>query len=147
LHSPQRTHAAVLLELLAVDEDDIAGRLLAALAMSPLYCSPPSAMTGTPRARATFDTSWMAVICGTPTPATTRVVQIEPGPTPTLTASAPASAKAAAASAVAMLPPTTSISVSRFSRATISTTARLCPCAVSTTTKSTPASTSVMARL
>ena len=32
----------------------------------------------------------MAVICGTPTPATTRVVQIEPGPMPTLTASAPA---------------------------------------------------------
>ena len=27
----------------------------------------------------------MAVTCGTPTPATTRVVQIEPGPTPTLT--------------------------------------------------------------
>src|SRR5674536_10098 len=36
----------------------------------------------------------MAVTCGTPTPATTRVVQIEPGPTPTLTASAPASTSA-----------------------------------------------------
>jgi hypothetical protein len=33
----------------------------------------------------------MAVSCGTPTPATIRVVQIEPGPIPTLTASAPAS--------------------------------------------------------
>src|ERR1035437_7747577 len=33
----------------------------------------------------------MAVTCGTPTPATTRVVQIEPGPTPTLMPSAPAS--------------------------------------------------------
>ena len=32
-----------------------------------------------------------AVICGTPTPATTRVVQMEPGPMPTLTQSAPAS--------------------------------------------------------
>ena len=46
----------------------------------------------------------MAVTCGTPTPATTRVVQIEPGPTPTLTPSAPASISASAASAVATLP-------------------------------------------
>ena len=44
------------------------------------------------------------MICGTPTPATTRVVQIEPGPTPTFTASAPASISASAASPVAMLP-------------------------------------------
>ena len=36
----------------------------------------------------------MAVSCGTPTPATMRVVQIEPGPMPTLTASAPASISA-----------------------------------------------------
>ena len=36
----------------------------------------------------------MAVTCGTPTPATTRVVQIEPGPMPTLTPSAPASIRA-----------------------------------------------------
>ena len=34
----------------------------------------------------------MAVICGTPAPVTTRVVQIEPGPMPTLMASAPARA-------------------------------------------------------
>jgi hypothetical protein len=33
--------------------------------------------------------NWIAEICGTPTPATMRVVQMEPGPTPTLTASAP----------------------------------------------------------
>src|SRR3974390_1180423 len=32
----------------------------------------------------------MAVICGTPTPATTRVVQIEPGPMPTFSACPPA---------------------------------------------------------
>jgi hypothetical protein len=38
-----------------------------------------------------------AVICGTPTPATMRVVQIEPGPMPTLTPSAPASTSASAA--------------------------------------------------
>jgi hypothetical protein len=48
----------------------------------------------------------MAVSCGTPTPATMRVVQIEPGPMPTLTASAPASISAWA-SAVATLPATT----------------------------------------
>ena len=46
---------------------------------------PPSAMTGTPAARATFAHSMTAVICGTPTPATTRVVQIDPGPMPTFT--------------------------------------------------------------
>ena len=48
------------------------------------------------------------MICGTPTPATTRVVQIEPGPIPTFTPSAPASISASAASAVAMLPAITS---------------------------------------
>ena len=36
----------------------------------------------------------IAVSCGTPTPATMRVVQIEPGPMPTLIASAPASISA-----------------------------------------------------
>ena len=40
----------------------------------------------------------MAVSCGTPTPATMRVVQIEPGPMPTLIASAPASISACAPS-------------------------------------------------
>ena len=43
-------------------------------------------------------------ICGTPIPATTRVVQMEPGPIPTLTASAPASIRALAASPVATFP-------------------------------------------
>ena len=104
-------------------------------------------MTGTPSGRVTLVTSWIAVICGTPTPATTRVVQIDPGPTPTLTASAPAAASAAAASPVAMFPPMTSTSVSRLIRATISRTPRLWPWAVSTTTKSTPASTRASARL
>ena len=76
-----------------------------ALAMSPLVRIPPSAITGTPfAARAA---SMIAVSCGTPTPATIRVVQIEPGPIPTLIASAPASASALAASAVATLPATT----------------------------------------
>ena len=67
-----------------------------ALAMSPEYWMPPSPMTGTPAGRQARAASMIAVICGTPTPATTRVVQIEPGPTPTLTASAPASTSALA---------------------------------------------------
>ena len=48
---------------------------------------PPSAMTGTSPAPRTAST--MAVTCGTPTPVTTRVVQMLPGPTPTFTASTP----------------------------------------------------------
>src|SRR5690625_854 len=78
-----------------------------ALAMSPEYCSPPSAITGTPCGAQAATASMIAVICGAPTPATTRVVQIEPGPTPTLTASAPASTSAAAPDRVATLPPIT----------------------------------------
>jgi hypothetical protein len=71
-----------------------------ALAMSPDWRMPPSAITGTParccvHARDAFIT---AVIWGTPTPVTTRVVQIEPGPMPTLTASAPASIRSIAPS-------------------------------------------------
>ena len=69
---------------------------------------PPSAITGTPAAAASAAQSNTAEICGTPTPATTRVVQIEPGPIPTLIASAPDSMRARAASAVATLPATTS---------------------------------------
>ena len=95
-----------------------------AFAMSPEDVMPPSAMSGAPRSSATRAQSCMAVICGTPTPATTRVVQIEPGPTPTFTASAPASIRAAVASPVATLP------------ATISTDRRALICR---TTSSTPA--------
>ena len=51
-----------------------------ALAMSPEYCSPPSAITGTPCGAHAATASRIAVICGAPTPATTRVVQMEPGP-------------------------------------------------------------------
>ena len=88
------------------------------------------------------------MIWGAPTPATTRVVQIEPGPTPTLTASAPASTRAWAPARVATLPPTTSTEspTSARSLATISSTRREWPCAVSTMSTSTPASTSVIAR-
>ncbi len=51
-------------------------------------------MTGVPVAWAASTLSMMAVSCGTPTPATMRVVQMEPGPMPTLMASAPASIRA-----------------------------------------------------
>ena len=69
-----------------------------ALARSPEYLIPPSAMTGTPEPLAARAASATAVSCGTPTPATMRVVQMLPGPMPTLMASAPASIRARAAS-------------------------------------------------
>ena len=69
---------------------------------------PPSEITGTWDFAASFTTAETAESCGTPTPATTRVVQIEPGPMPTLSPSAPASRRSRAASAVAMLPATKS---------------------------------------
>ena len=57
-----------------------------ALARSPEYLMPPSAITGVPVCCAASTASVIAVSCGTPTPAITRVVQIEPGPMPTLMA-------------------------------------------------------------
>ncbi len=61
----------------------------------------------------------IAVSCGTPTPATMRVVQIEPGPMPTLIASAPASISALAPSRVATLPAMTeTLLVARWMRRT-----------------------------
>ena len=59
---------------------------------------PPSAITVASDPRAARAASLMAVSCGTPTPATIRVVQMEPGPMPTFTASAPASIRARAPS-------------------------------------------------
>src|SRR4030042_394939 len=56
-----------------------------AFVTSPENLIPPSAMTGIPCLFATLALSWMAVIWGTPTPAMTRVVQIDPGPTPIFT--------------------------------------------------------------
>ena len=55
-------------------------------------------MTLTPLPLSACATFITALSCGTPTPATTRVVQMDPGPTPTLTAVHPASFKANAAS-------------------------------------------------
>ena len=104
-------------------------------------------MTGTPL-RAALAASMIAVSCGTPTPATIRVVQIEPGPMPTLIASAPASTSAFAASAVATLPATTWTELDsalhpldRRARRRV-----LWPCAVSMTMQSQPASISASER-
>ena len=67
------------------------------------------------------------LIIGTPMPATTRVVQIDPPPMPTFTASTPASMSASVASAVATFPATTSTSHSDLIRCTIPGTAVECP--------------------
>ena len=78
-----------------------------AFTISPEYFIPPSAIIGIPASLAAAEQSRIAVICGTPTPATIRVVHIEPGPIPTFTQSAPALANTFTASLVATLPATT----------------------------------------
>jgi hypothetical protein len=89
---------------------------------------PPSAITGTPEPFIAAATSKTAENCGNPTPATTLVVQMEPGPIPTFTASAPASTKYFAASPVAILPTTISNSGNFFFIAfKIITTPLVCP--------------------
>ena len=62
-----------------------------AFATSPDDVIPPSAITGTPCRAATSATSWIAVTCGTPTPATTascrsscHALSAIPGPDPDL---------------------------------------------------------------
>ena len=110
-----------------------------AFTISPENLIPPSAMTGTspaPRTESTIAVTW-----GTPTPVTTRVVQMLPGPMPTLTASTPRRTSSRAPSSVATLPPTscTSGKVSR-SAAIVLRTPSLWPWAESTTTTSHPGS-------
>ena len=100
------------------------------------------------RAAAAFAHSMIELIIGTPMPATTRVVQIEPAPMPTFTASTPASIER----------------LGRLGRGDVAgdeigvrelaaDAARPCrctpcewPCAVSMTSTSTPAATSACAR-
>ncbi|EAQ05199.1 hypothetical protein SKA53_03249 [Yoonia vestfoldensis SKA53] len=116
-----------------------------ALAKSPENLMPPSAITGT--SPAACAQSMIAVNCGTPTPATMRVVQIDPGPIPTLTASAPTPIRARAASPVAILPATIWTSFdSALTRSTARATPSEWPCAVSITIMSTPASISACDR-
>src|SRR6266566_2120139 len=116
-----------------------------AFTTSPEYLTPPSAITGTSPAPVTAST--IAVICGMPTPVTTRVVQIEPGPTPTFTASTPRSTSARAPASVATFPPTSWASGYASRRqATVLSTPSECPCAESTTITSHPASRRARAR-
>src|SRR6186997_2465390 len=75
-----------------------------AFATSPENFTPPSEITGMLFSRAALTQLEMAVICGTPAPVTTRVVQIDPGPMPTLIASTPASINSCAPSVVPTLP-------------------------------------------
>jgi hypothetical protein len=116
-----------------------------AFTISPEYLMPPSAITGMSPAPSTASNT--AVSWGTPTPVTTRVVQIDPGPTPTFTASTPRSTRACAAARVATFPATscTSGNISRTMEVASNTPSE-CPCAVSMTSTSTPASTSARAR-
>ena len=72
--------------------------------------------------------------CGTPTPATILVVQIDPGPIPTLTQSAPTSIKSLTASEVATFPAIIWIlGYLCFIYSTPTSTPFECPCAVSKT--------------
>ena len=86
-----------------------------ALDMSAGMRMPPSAQSGMPASWQTAAQSRTAVSWGTPTPATSRVVQTEPGPTPTLMPCAPAAIRSRAPSAVATLPATISMSTVRRS--------------------------------
>ena len=118
-----------------------------ALTTSPENLMPPSATMGTSALAAALAAAAMAVICGMPAPETTRVVQMEPGPIPTFTAATPAETRSAAPSWVPTLPAITSRSGNRLrTDSTVSITRRVWPCAVSTTTTSTLASTSAAAR-
>ena len=72
--------------------------------MSPENFIPPSAISVHLLLPIPFLTFNIALNCGTPIPATSLVVQIDPGPIPTLIISTPNLIKYFAASAVAMFP-------------------------------------------
>ena len=75
-----------------------------ALAKSPEYLIPPSEIIFTLLFLTPCLTASIALNCGTPIPATSLVVQIDPGPIPTLIISTPNFIKNFAASAVAIFP-------------------------------------------
>ena len=75
-----------------------------AFAISPENLIPPSEIIVIFLFLIPFFASIIAVNCGTPMPATSLVVQIDPGPIPTFIMSTPSFAKNFAASAVAMFP-------------------------------------------
>ena len=118
-----------------------------ALVTSPGKFVPPSAITGTPDFFAAVAARIIAVNCGTPTPATMRVVHNPPGPIPILTASTPHAIRSLTPSGVATLPPIRSMCL-YFLRMVFSARSdtSLCPCATSTTITSTPASRSACVR-
>ena len=88
-----------------------------------------------------------AVNCGRPTPVIIRVVHIAPGPMPTLTMSAPALIRSRVPSGVATLPATIGSEPTTFRTASIARSILAWwPCAVSTTTTSTPISASAASR-
>ena len=106
-HGAERAHAAIRLVRRALVELDVARRFfgageqaadhhaVGARRQSPWRCRRRSGCrrrrsTGTPLLHAPRRRSATAEICGTPTPATMRVVQMEPGPMPTLMPSTPA---------------------------------------------------------
>ena len=119
-----------------------------ALAKSPLYLIPPSAMIGTSCFEAASAQCITAVSCGTPTPATTRVVQLAPAPIPTFTPLTPASINASTASLVATFPAMISNESPNldFIFFTAVNTPAECPCAVSKTITSTSALANASAR-
>ena len=107
---------------------------------------PPSAQTWAPSARAWAAHSRTALNWGRPTPVIIRVVHIAPGPTPTFTMSAPASTRSATLAAVTTFPaaigtPGLTPRTARSALIILS----WWPCAVSTTSTSTPASSSSLA--
>ncbi len=118
----------------------------AAAARGPRRGVPDAAVRPTCRPGASAAHSSTAENCGRPTPVIIRVVHIAPGPTPTLTMSAPASIRSRVPSAVTTLPATTGTAGSR-PRTAASALIILSwwPCAVSTTRRSAPASSSALA--
>src|SRR6266571_4007805 len=109
-----------------------------ALVISPEYFTPPSAITGTPVPFAARAASTMAVICGTPAPVTTRVVQMDPGPMPTLRPSKPRAMRSRAPSYVPTFPATSCILGRRCLTERIASMTRVeWPCAVSSARTST----------
>ena len=75
-----------------------------ALTISPDLLIPPSANKVTPDCFLAFDAAKSAVIWGVPTPATIRVVQIDPGPCPIFITLAPDEPKNSTPSPVVTLP-------------------------------------------
>ena len=154
-HCAHRAHAAVGLESTALVEDGFAGALFGAGEQAADHDAVGAGRDGLGDVARILDAAvgdernaglsalpWrasaMAVICGTPAPETTRVVQIEPGPMPTLTPSAPSAISSRAPSKVATLPAMSSTSGNCFLMwLTASSTRLLWPWAVSITSTST----------